>query len=276
MSNDQRDFLHLHERSGHIGFDTLIQHAKAGLIPSKFQHVTPPICVSCILGKQHKLSRSKDNKIRGTTISSQGDLIHMDQCIVTTPGRPMTLSGWNNKEKITCFTIFVDSVSHRIHVHFQTSTEACQTLDGKHRLERYAHKFSITIKSFRADNGVFKSQEFMTDIENCNQDISFCGVNAHNQNGIAERHIRTVIEKGRTNFIHAATKWPDALSTELWTYAVNYSVHQWNNTPCKDLQYLTPNEKFQGIDPDTKSVKTKPYTCTLHPFGCPVYVLDEQ
>ena len=82
----------------------------------------------------------------------------------------------------------------------------------------------------------------MHDIEKYDQDISFCGVNVHHQNGVAERHIRTIVEKGHTNFLHTATKWPHTVPTELWTYAVNYSVYQWNNTPCKDLDFMTPEK----------------------------------
>ena len=276
MTDDQRELLHLHESVGHLAFGTLISFARKGLLPAKFKSIDPPTCITCILGKQHKLSRSRDNKISGKSITQPGDLIHMDQCIVTTPGRPMTLSGKNNRDKITCFTIYVDQVSHRIHIHFQSSTDAKQTLQGKHRLEKYGHKFNVNLKHFRADNGVFKSKDIMFDIEKQNQDISFCGVNAHHQNGVAERHIRTVVERGRTNFIHAATKWPKALPTDLWTFAVNYSVHQWNHTPRPDLGFMTPTEKFQGIDFDCRSAKTKHFSASLHPFGCPVFVLDEQ
>ena len=138
MSELQREFLHIHICSGHVHFSKLTQYAKKGLLPAKFRSVPHPVCVTCILGKQHKLARSKKNTITtGTSIKSPGDMIHMDQCIVTTLGRPMTHSGKNSPEKITCFTIFVDAISHWIHIHFQSSTDAIQTLVGKHRLERY-------------------------------------------------------------------------------------------------------------------------------------------
>ena len=98
----------------------------------------------------------------------------------------MTYSGHNSKTKITCFTIFVDSISKKIWVEFQTSTDAEQTLNGKRKLERNAAQFDVQIKSYRTDNGVFRSDAFQTDINKCNQDITFCGVGIHSQNGIAE------------------------------------------------------------------------------------------
>ena len=106
--------------------------AKQGLIPSKFSKIAPPICLSCQLGKQHKVTRTSDNKIVQAPISKPGQLVHMDQAESSTPGRPMALSGWNNTNKITCFIIYVDSISKHVYTYFQTSTNAKQTLEGKH------------------------------------------------------------------------------------------------------------------------------------------------
>ena len=80
----------------------------------------------------------------------------------------MTLSGRNNPTKITCFTIYVDSISRKVFTEFQTSNDAQHTPAGKHRMEKEAASFDVTIKSFRADNGIFRVQEFMIDIEKNN------------------------------------------------------------------------------------------------------------
>ena len=109
-------------------------------------------------------------------------------------------------------------------------------------------------------------------IDKNNQHITCCGVGAHHQNGVAERHIRTIVEKARTSLLHASTKWPSAeIDTEL-TFAVNLAVYQWNHTPRRDLHYLCPEEAFTGI----KKPLTKPETFRklFHPFGCPVLVLE--
>lgn len=282
LTQDQREFLAIHEKLDHLNFNSLKIFAKEGYIPKKFAKIEPPPCVSCILSKQHKLARNKTNKIVGEHITKPGDMIHMDQAVVTTPGRPMTLSGKNNKHKITCFTIFVDSVSKRVHIHFQNSTNSEQTIDGKINLERFATRYDVKLKHIRCDNGTFRSKAFVQHVKKCDQDISFCGVNAHHQNGIAERYIRTIVERGRTNFIHAATKWPSKLPDELWTFAMNHAVHQWNNTPRPDLNFFTPNEIFKGevhrsIDESSENPKASPIDLSrdFHPFGCPVYVLEE-
>jgi hypothetical protein len=45
--------------------------------------------------------------------------------------------------------------------------------------------------------------------------MKFCGVNAHHQNGIAERHIRSVTETTRTMLIHAMISWPEIITKQL-------------------------------------------------------------
>ena len=78
MSQDQREFLHLHERWDHYNFDTLKQLAKEGIIHKKFAKVDPPVCLVCKLGKAHQLTRSRNNTIIPDSITKPGDLIHID------------------------------------------------------------------------------------------------------------------------------------------------------------------------------------------------------
>jgi transposase InsO family protein len=74
----------------------------------------------------------------------------------------------------------------------QISLRASDTLRGKQQFEQFAAEFDISIKKFHSDNGVFCSDEFMANIHSNGQKISFSGVGAHHQNGVAERAIRTV------------------------------------------------------------------------------------
>ena len=274
MTTDQREFLHIHEKYDHINFNTLKDLAREGIIPKKFKNIEPPICLGCQLGKAHKIKRNKNNSIAGESITKPGQLVHMDQAESQNPGRPMTHSGNNNKNKIKVFTVFVDSVSKKIFVEFQTSTNAIQTLNGKHRFERMAHSHGVKIENYRADNGIFKSAVIKHDIEKNNQDITFCGVGAHHQNGVAERNIRTIVERARTLLLHSMTKWPNKATTELWTFALNYTVDKWNATPRKDLSFLSPNEVFSGLHLSTEE-RTELFR-NFHVWGCPVLVLRDK
>ena len=118
----------------------------------------------------------------------------------------------------------------------------------------------------------FKAAEFKADLEENDQSISFCGVGAHHQNGVAERYIRMFIERARTVLLNAHARWPGKLDMELWTYALNHVVTQWNDTPRADLNYRTPDEIFWKT---AEIISIKKRFKHFHPFGCPAYVLHK-
>jgi hypothetical protein len=97
------------------------------------------------------------------------------------------------------------------------------------------------------------------------QTLSFCGVNAHFQNGMAEKRIRDLQDAARTMIIHAQKRWPDAISVPLWPYALRTANDIHAETPrLKDGH--SPLEIFSGV-------RVKPNMRHFHPFGCPTYVL---
>ena len=57
----------------------------------------------------------------------------------------------------------------------------------KRAFELEASRAGMRIKSYRADNHPFASKEFKQDLELMGQTISYSGVGAHHQNGVAER-----------------------------------------------------------------------------------------
>lgn len=274
LTDKQRTLLHWHKRLGHMSWKRLQDLAAKGYLGNKsLAKIKPPFCMGCQLGKAHRLSASSDGKIIGDWVKKPGDLIHMDQAETSQPGRAHTFSGKNPSEKINAFTVYVDSISKMGFVHFQQSTSADETLVGKHRFERYAHQRNVKLKSFRADNGVFRAAKFRMDIAENEQDITFAAVGAHHMNGVAERFIRTITERARTALLYASTRWDSGkIPTELWTYAVKHAVTTWNMTPRQDLNYFTPEEIFSGI-----KIRIDRATLfkQLHPFGCPAYVLQK-
>eukprot|EP00957_Ditylum_brightwellii_P192908 14688264-Ditylum_brightwellii.AAC.2 len=60
----------------------------------------------------------------------------------------------------------------------------------------------VTIKQIRPNNGTFHSKEFQDHTQSLKQDITFCGVSAHHQNGIAEHHIHTLVKYTRTSLLN--------------------------------------------------------------------------
>jgi hypothetical protein len=73
--------------------------------------------------------------------------------------------------------------------------------------------------------------------------ITSAGVNAHHQNGVAERRIRELQDMARTMLIHANSRWPESVTTNLWPYAIRMASEAINNTPnFKDNDRKTPWE----------------------------------
>ena len=69
--------------------------------------------------------------------------------------------------------------------------------------------------------------------------------------------------------IHATRRWPTAVDSHLWPYALRYANDMWNNLPNHKATNTTPMEKFAN----TKVTFNPTHT---HTFGCPVYVLDNE
>ena len=89
--------------------------------------------------------------------------------------------------KIT--SVFVDQASKLSYVYIQQSTDAASTIQAKWAFEAYARALGVKIKHHHADNGVFNSQDILANIEQSRQTISFCGVGAHHQSGVAKSRV---------------------------------------------------------------------------------------
>ena len=70
---------------------------------------------------------------------------------------------------------------------------------AKQAFEQFAANRGITqIKAYHVDNGIFKANQWVQECRTNGQPLTFAGVNAHHQNGIAERRIRELQELTRT------------------------------------------------------------------------------
>ena len=243
LSPSTTELLSWHHRLNHMNFNTIQVLAKAGFLPPHLATCSQLLCSACQLGKQKRLPRNKTgNPIYDPDNIQPGNLVSTDQVESSTPGRPLTYSGYNSNHKINTVTIYVDSCSKKIFNHFQTSTCAEETIAGKLSMERQAQKYNVKIKKIRADSGIFKCKKFRDHINSLEQDIIFCGVSAHHQNGIAERHIQTLVNITRTTLLNSHARWPAVIDMELWTFVFQHTVDQWNSTLKKELNYLTPDE----------------------------------
>ena len=69
--------------------------------------------------------------------------------------------------------------------------------------ETKAASFGITIRNYNADNGRFQDNACKKDCESKAQGLTYCGVNAHWQNGKAEKRIRDIQDFVRVILTHA-------------------------------------------------------------------------
>jgi hypothetical protein len=105
----------------------------------------------------------------------------------------------------------------------------------------------VRIKHYHADNGRFADNGFMNAVKKQQQTISFCGVNVHFQNGIAEKIILDLQEQAHTMLLHAKSRWPKVISIHLWPYALRSSNQLRQVTPDKE-DGTSPLEMFSGAE----------------------------
>jgi hypothetical protein len=90
------------------------------------------------------------------------------------------------------------------------------------------------VEHYHADNGVFRANKWVAEeCKHMGQGTSYTGVNAHHQNGMAERRVRELQDLARTILIHSKNaRWKDSISTHLWPYyAVRTTNDAINHTP---------------------------------------------
>jgi hypothetical protein len=163
-------------------------------------------------------------------------------------------------------TVFVDQFSDYTFVYLHTSITTEETLKAKKAFEIHADSFGVNVKHYHADNGRFQDIKFKEDCMAQAQRITYCGVNAHFQNGRAERKIRDLQDGARTSLLHAMKKWPSAITVNLWPYAIRY-MNDVNNYVPRRNEHQSPIELFSS------TMSNKRLNQFYH-FGCPVYVLD--
>jgi hypothetical protein len=131
-----------------------------------------------------------------------------------------------------------------------------------------AHSHGVKVQDYHADNVLFNSQEFLTELASKGQTLDLSGVGAHHQNCVAEQAIRSVVLLARAIMIHASFHWPDQTDFQFWPYALSYAAYVWNYLPNKTSR-LSPVEIFSSSSFSTGNVLQR---CRV--WGCTVYVLD--
>ena len=266
-----REFYSWHHRLGHLSFKRMFALSEHGYLPRRFLKLTNEklLCPSCVFGNCKKRPwRAKGmlNHIRKETDSCPGARVSIDHVISAQPGLIPRVDGRHTRDRITCGCVFLDHASGHSYTHMQTACTNEESVAAKKEYERIAHSNGVSIKSYHADNGIFAEKAFRDEVAACNQDITYCAVGAHHQNGIIERHIGELTAGARTNLLHAQRRWPDAISSILWPFAWKDYERRLNHFRLDDAG-RSPEMKFSNSE---FRVRLKDF----HPFGCPVFVLE--
>ncbi|GJR64762.1 putative ribonuclease H-like domain-containing protein [Tanacetum coccineum] len=238
-----------HRRLGHVNFKNLNKLVKGNLVrglPSKiFQN--NHTCVACHKGKQHKAS-CKAKSV--SSISQPLQLLHMDLF------GPTSVRSINHK---TYYMVITDDFSRFSWVFFlRTKDETSGIL--KDFIRQIENQLNKKVKTIRCDNGTkFKNRDM----------IEFCGskgikreysnARTPQQNGVAERKNRTLIEAARTMLADLF------LPNTFWAKAVSTACYVLNRVLVTKPQNKTPYELITGKIPIISYIK---------PFGCHVTILN--
>ncbi|GJY56964.1 putative ribonuclease H-like domain-containing protein [Tanacetum coccineum] len=238
-----------HRRLGHVNFKNLNKLVKGNLVrglPLKiFQN--DHTCVACQKGKQHKAS-CKAKSV--SSISHSLQLLHMDLF------GPTSIRSLNHK---TYCLVITDDFSRFSWVFFlRTKDETSGIL--KDFIRQIENQLNQKVKTIRCDNGTkFKNRDF----------IEFCGskgikreysnARTPQQNRVAERKNRTLIEVARTMLADSF------LPNTFWAEAVSTSCYVLNRVLVTKPHNKTHYELVTGKIPIIS------YT---RPFGCHVTILN--
>ena len=264
----QDELLRWHYRLGHLPFDRIKQLANNGQLPKRLLTCHTPFCAACQYGKMTKRPWRVKGDDKGTAkmATYPGQVVSIDQLESTSPGFIAQLKVTLTQQRYRYATVFVNQFSRYMFVYLQKHITSQETVMAKHAFERATEQHGVTIKRYHADNGRFADNAFIQDCQANRQILSYCGVNAHFQNRIAECRIQDLQEQTRTSMLYAMNKWKKMVIINLWPYAMRHANDVANATPRKG-QELSPLEMFSGV-------RIAPKIRHFHAFGCPTYVLD--
>jgi transposase InsO family protein len=202
------------------------------------QDTRPPMCNDCCGSKATRrpwrTSAGKGNASHINPATNPRDAVSVDQLESSIPGFIGQLTGKLIRQRIVGSTVYVDHASDFSFVFHQTSMSSEETFKSKLAFEKFAASHGVNIKHYHADNGRFKDNLFMKIIEEIGQTISFCGVGAHHQNGKAEKRFGDLQRRATTLLLHAQRRWPEAVNSQLWAYAIRAANDSRNYSPTNE------------------------------------------
>uniref|UniRef100_A0A2N9FTN5 Integrase catalytic domain-containing protein n=1 Tax=Fagus sylvatica TaxID=28930 RepID=A0A2N9FTN5_FAGSY len=234
-----------HQRLGHPHSKLLHVLASKNIIDVSDWLKTEKVCSSCQMGKSCRLPFPSHNKIAPAPLVK----IHCDLW-----GPAPVASVQNFKY----YVIFVDDHTRYTWLYpLKHKSDFFNTFLTFQRMVE--NQFERKIQIFQCDGGgEFSLQAFLTHLNMCGivQHVSCPGT--PEQNGVAERKHRHIVETGLTMLFHAR------LPKNLWIEAFMTAVYLINRLPSSKLAMDTPFFKLNGVHPDYNSLKV--FGCRCFPY----------
>ncbi|GJT15457.1 putative ribonuclease H-like domain-containing protein [Tanacetum coccineum] len=231
-----------HRRLGHINFKNINKLVKDNLVrglPTK-RFENDQTCVACLKGKQHRASCK--SKVLNP-ITKPLFMLHMDLF------GPTFVSSLMHKKYCLVVT---DDYSRFTWVFFLTTKDETSEI-LKRFIKEIENLVDKKVKIIRSDNGTEFKNKVMDDF--CREKgikREYSVARTPQQNGVAERRNRTLIEAARTML--ADSKLP----TTFWAEAVSTACYVQNRVLVVKPHNKTPYELFRDIDSLTQSMNYVP------------------
>ncbi|GJX24372.1 putative ribonuclease H-like domain-containing protein [Tanacetum coccineum] len=219
-----------HRRLGHVNFKTINKLVKENLVrglPTK-HFENDQTYVACLKGKQHKASCK--SKIQNS-ITQPLFMLHMDLF------GPTFVSSLMNKKY---YLVVTDDYRRFTWVFFLASKDETSGI-LKSFITKIENPVDKKVKIIRCDNGTeFKNRVMSEFCKEKGIKREFSVSRTPQQNGVAERRNRTLIEAARTML--ADSKLP----TTFWAEAINIACYVQNRVLVVKPHNKTPYELFRG------------------------------
>lgn len=235
-----------HQRYGHINYDSLTKLVTKEMVTGiDTTHVSHRrTCEACIYRKMTKLPHKENRKRAKYPL----ELIHTDLC------GPITPVAWNGGKY---FVTFIDDYTHFVEIYVM---ERKNEVFEKFKIfeAKASNRFGRSVNRVRCDNG----KEYLPDNfkEFCKKmgiSMEFTIPYTPEQNGVAERMNRTILDKAR------AMRLGSNLPKNMWNEIVQTAVYLINRSPTSAVEDKTPAEMWYNEKPDVSKLRT---------FGCIAYL----
>jgi hypothetical protein len=232
-----------HCRFGHLGMDNVSKLLNSrmveGMSGAKDGDMSD-VCEACVQGKQHRSPYPKKSSNKATELF---ETVHSDVC------GPMGVKSFGKSQY---FVTFIDEYSRYTEVYFLKSKD--EVMEKFKQYVNQVEKLGKRVKNLRSDNGgEYCSKAFDEYLKakgiTHQTTVPYCP----EQNGIAERMNRTLVEAARSMMFHAG------MPKEFWAEAIHTASYVHNRSPTSSLKEVTPYERMFGQKPDVSNLRV---------FGC--------